>query len=160
MYLNGHGESDFSDVRFTNDDGTELLDYWCEYQDASSAEFWVEVSDDLTNNQTIYVYYGFDESVSSSDGYATFDWFEDFEDESLNSNPDSTQWEDPIDDDGNDDDGTFVDVVGDPDSNEDDQALKIYNNGDATGTYVRTKSMGLSSRSYAIGWKWYRDLSQ
>ncbi|MGY5854457.1 MAG: DUF2341 domain-containing protein [Candidatus Thorarchaeota archaeon] len=152
VYLNTKGASDFSDVRFTNDDGTELLDYWCEYYVTSStAEFWVEVSDDLNSNQTIYVYYGFDGAVSSSDGHATFEWFEDFEDESLNSNPDSTQWEDPIDD-----DGTFVDVVGDPDSNEDDQALKICNDGDDVTTYVQTKSMGLSSRDYAIGWRWYR----
>ncbi|MGY5852271.1 MAG: DUF2341 domain-containing protein, partial [Candidatus Thorarchaeota archaeon] len=157
VYLNNHSDSDFSDVRFANDDATELLDYWCEYQDATSAEFWVEVSDDLSSNQTIYVYYGFDGAISSSDGHATFDWFEDFEDESLNSNPDSTHWDDPVDDDGG---GTYVDVVSDPDSNEDDQALKIYNNGDATQTYVRTKSMSLSSRSYAIGWKWYRDLSE
>ncbi|MGY5854344.1 MAG: DUF2341 domain-containing protein, partial [Candidatus Thorarchaeota archaeon] len=153
VYLNNHGESDFSDVRFTNDDATELLDYWCEYQDASSAEFWAEVSDDLSSNQTIYIYYGFDGAVSSSDGYATFDWFEDFEDEAIDTNPDSTRWEDPVDDDGG---GTYVDVVSDPDQNEDDQALKIYNNGDQENTYIRSKSMGLGQRGYAMGWKWYR----
>ncbi|MGY5853029.1 MAG: DUF2341 domain-containing protein, partial [Candidatus Thorarchaeota archaeon] len=153
VYLNSHGESDFSDVRFTNDDGTEILDYWCEYQNVTSAEFWVEVSDDLSNNQTIYVYYGFDGSVSSSDGYATFDWFEDFEDEALDTDPDSTHWDDPVDDDGG---GTYVDVVSDPGTNETDQALKIYNDGDETTTYIKSKSMNLNQRGYALGWKWYR----
>ena len=30
VYLNSHSRTDFGDVRFTDDDGTTLLDYWIE----------------------------------------------------------------------------------------------------------------------------------
>jgi hypothetical protein len=153
VYLNSHAESDFSDVRFTSGNGDELLDYWCEsVHSGNNATFWVEVGANLDNDQDIYVYYGFDNALNASDGHATFDWFEDFEDEDANTDPDSTHWETPVDDDGN---GTYVNVVSDP--AEGDQALKIYNDGDEVSTYVITKSMNLSSRDYAIGWQWYRD---
>ena len=60
VYLNSHCRTDFGDVRFTDDDGTTLLDYWMESKvDSDNAVFWVEVADDLsTVNATIYVYYG------------------------------------------------------------------------------------------------------
>jgi len=58
--LDGHAKSDFSDVRFTEDDGETELDYWIEEKvDDDYAIFWVEVSDDLSGGDvTIYIYYG------------------------------------------------------------------------------------------------------
>ncbi|MEM3875277.1 MAG: DUF2341 domain-containing protein [Candidatus Bathyarchaeia archaeon] len=60
VYLGGKCRTDFGDVRFTDDDGTTLLDYWMESKvDGDYAIFRVEVADDLSSNSaTIYVYYG------------------------------------------------------------------------------------------------------
>ncbi len=74
-------ETDFSDVRFVNDDGPALLDYWCAWTSTHTASFWVEIPDDLDTNKDIYVYYGFEGAVSASDGDATFIFFDDFEDQ-------------------------------------------------------------------------------
>ncbi|MCW4035192.1 MAG: DUF2341 domain-containing protein, partial [Candidatus Bathyarchaeota archaeon] len=60
VYLNNMCQSDFGDIRFTDDDQTTLLDYWLEdFTLSEIATFWVEVSDDLSvSNTTIYLYYG------------------------------------------------------------------------------------------------------
>jgi len=80
VYLNSHCRTDFGDVRFTDDDGSTLLDYWMETKvDSDHAVFWVEVADDLSSqNQTIYVYYGKSDATSISNGANTFLFFEDF----------------------------------------------------------------------------------
>jgi hypothetical protein len=80
VYLNGHCRTDFGDVRFTDDDGTTLLDYWMESKvDSDYAIFWVEVADDLSsNNATIYVYYGKSDATTASNGDNTFLFFDDF----------------------------------------------------------------------------------
>lgn len=74
VYLNSHCRTDFGDVRFTDDDGTTLLDYWMESKvDSDYAVFWVEVADDLsTVNQTIYVYYGKADATTTSNLTNTF----------------------------------------------------------------------------------------
>lgn len=59
VYMNSNCETDFQDIRFTDDDGVTELDYWIEsYVDSDNAVIWVEVADDLGSNQTIYIYYG------------------------------------------------------------------------------------------------------
>jgi len=84
VYLNEHSQTDFGDVRFTDDDGN-LLDYWMEEKvDGNYAVFWVEVADDLsTSSATIYIYYGNPNVETESDGEETFLFFEDFEEGSL-----------------------------------------------------------------------------
>jgi hypothetical protein len=79
-FLNGHCRADFGDVRFTDDDGTTLLDYWMESKvDGDYAIFWVEVADDLsTNPATIYIYYGKSDATTTSNGENTFPFFDDF----------------------------------------------------------------------------------
>jgi len=74
VYLNSHCRTDFGDVRFTDDDGSTLLDYWMESKvDSDYAIFWVEVADDLsTVNVTIYVYYGNGGATTTSNGTSTF----------------------------------------------------------------------------------------
>lgn len=80
VFLNGKCRTDFGDLRFTGSDGTTLLNYWIEGEvDNYSASFWVQVSGDLSStNQTIYVYYGNDSATTTSNGYHTFLFFDDF----------------------------------------------------------------------------------
>jgi hypothetical protein len=80
VYLNSHCKTDFGDVRFTDDDGSTLLDYWMESKvDSDYAVFWVEVADDLSSqNQTIYVYYGKSDATTTSNGDNTFIFFDHF----------------------------------------------------------------------------------
>ncbi len=81
--------SDFIDLRFTNSSGG-LLDYWVEETNTGiNATFWVEIDGNLSlTNQTIYVYYGNVNAASISNGTATFDFFDDFDDGSI----DTTKW--------------------------------------------------------------------
>ena len=80
VYLNSHSRTDFGDVRFTDNDQTTLLDYWMESKtDSNNAVFWVEVADDLsTVNQTVYIYYGKSDATTTSNGFNTFNLFDDF----------------------------------------------------------------------------------
>jgi len=80
IYCNGHCKNDFGDVRFTDDDGSSELAYWLQEKvDGSHAIFWVKVTDDLTNNQLIYVYYGNAGATTTSDGISTFIRWDDFD---------------------------------------------------------------------------------
>lgn len=62
VYASSHCNTSFGDVRFTEDDGVTLLDFWIEDKvDSNYAFCWVEVSDDLSiGDVTIYIYYGND----------------------------------------------------------------------------------------------------
>ena len=57
VYLNEHCKTDFGDIRFTDDNGTTLLDYWMEsYTIGDHAVFWVKIADNLDNTSaTIYI---------------------------------------------------------------------------------------------------------
>jgi hypothetical protein len=82
--LNGHSRADFGDVRFTGSDGITLLDYWIEEKvDGDYALFYVKVSEDLGSDQNIYVYYGKNDAATTSNGYNTFSYFDNFEDENI-----------------------------------------------------------------------------
>ncbi|MCP8315511.1 MAG: DUF2341 domain-containing protein [archaeon] len=80
VYCNGHCRADFGDVRFTDDDGSTMLDYWMQEKvDSDYAVFWIEVKDDLSSfNQRIYIYYGRSDATTTSDGGNTFLFFDDF----------------------------------------------------------------------------------
>jgi len=88
--LNEHCRTDFGDVRFTDGDGSTLLDYWLEEKvDEDYAIFWVEVADSLESSaQTIYLYYGKADATDISDGDNVFLLFDDFPGSSLNT----TKW--------------------------------------------------------------------
>jgi hypothetical protein len=82
--------ADFGDLRFTN--ASDLpLDYWLESKvDGSSATVWVEVDDIAASTGTvIYMYYGNATASSASDGDATFEFYDDFEDGDI---PDWSQY--------------------------------------------------------------------
>jgi len=73
---------DYGDVRFTDSNGTTLLNYWME-QDGT---FWVKVpSISASSQKTIYMYYGNTGATSQSNGSNTFDFFDDFTGMSLDS---------------------------------------------------------------------------
>ncbi len=79
-------QSDFDDIRFTDDDGTTLLDHWREtYTASTTALFWVEVADSLNSNQLIYMYYGNDAVSTVSNGTTTFLFYEDWSSQSLDA---------------------------------------------------------------------------
>jgi hypothetical protein len=70
-------QPDGSDIRFTASDETTLQDYWVESWDSSgTSRIWVEVTSPGTS--TLYMYYGNAAASSTSDGGATFDFFDDF----------------------------------------------------------------------------------
>ena len=77
--LEAHSDTDFDDVRFTDDDGDTELDYWLEVKiDSDHAVFWVEVADDLNSTQIIYIYYGKTGETTTSNGNNTFLLFDHF----------------------------------------------------------------------------------
>ena len=67
-------QSDFSDLRFTDSDGTTLLSYWVEeYTEGSSATVWVKIPDiPASGVKTIYMYYGNPPAGSASNFDNTF----------------------------------------------------------------------------------------
>jgi len=74
--------ADFSDIRFTSNDGSTLLDHWLESKTNSvTATFWVEIPTlTASSATTIYVYYGNAAAASVSSGANTFTTFDDFDD--------------------------------------------------------------------------------
>jgi hypothetical protein len=79
VYLGGKCKGGFGDVRFTAMDGVTLLPYWMETPISDNATFWVKVSDNLsTQSAIIYLYYGNPAANSTSNGTATFDFYDDF----------------------------------------------------------------------------------
>ena len=74
-------KSNFEDIRFTDADGSTLLSHWRQsYTASASATFWVKIPSVPAGSKTIYMYYGNASASSASDGDATFEFFDDFED--------------------------------------------------------------------------------
>ncbi len=86
VYLSAKCQTDFDDIRFTDDDGNTELDYLMEtYTDSANATFWVKVNDSLIAGEvTIFIYYGNDAVSTTSDGDGVFLFFDDFENNNLN----------------------------------------------------------------------------
>jgi hypothetical protein len=77
-------QPDFDDIRFVDSDDSTELSHWREsYNASTSAVFWVKVPSIPSGNKTIYMYYGNDAASSASDGDATFEFFDDFEDSDI-----------------------------------------------------------------------------
>jgi len=81
VYLSGKCRLDFGDIRFTKSDGETQLAYWMESKvDGDYARFWVKIEDDLSSDPTtIYIYYGNPSATTTSDGAATFLFFDHFD---------------------------------------------------------------------------------
>ena len=81
--------SDGSDIRFVDSDDTTPLSYWIEKWDSVNQEaiVWVKVPSIPANStKTIYMYYGNPSASSESNGDAVFEFFDDFEETSLDTN--------------------------------------------------------------------------
>ena len=88
VYLNSHSLTDFGDVRFTAADGLTTLPYWMESKvDGDYAIFWVKIPriPESPGKATIYIYYGNSSASDASNGDSTFEFFDDFTGDSLNT---------------------------------------------------------------------------
>jgi len=77
---------DFSDIRFTSEDGVSELPYWIEEKvDGNYAIVWVKIPyiPKYPEKAFIYLYYGNPEAETASNGKATFLFFDDFEDKDV-----------------------------------------------------------------------------
>src|SRR5690606_38219604 len=72
-------KSDGSDLRITTLDGTEIP-YWIRNYDsnAKEARISVKLPKLVSGNNQIYIYYGNSNATSKSNGKATFDYYQDF----------------------------------------------------------------------------------
>ena len=67
-------------MRFTAADGITLLPHWTESWAPGNATIWVKVPSLPANGSTLlYLFYGNSAATSTSNGYTTFDLFDDFE---------------------------------------------------------------------------------
>ncbi len=84
----GKMRSDGGDIRFTDSDGSTQLNYWIESGiNTTSTRIWVKVpSIPASSTKTIYVYYGNPSATSVSNGKATFVVYDDFNDNSIDTN--------------------------------------------------------------------------
>ncbi|RLJ04014.1 MAG: hypothetical protein DRP18_05280, partial [Candidatus Aenigmatarchaeota archaeon] len=77
--------SNFSDIRVVNDTSGETVPYWIENKsDGNWCKIWFNASYIPASswcNDTYYLYYNNPSASSASDGDATFEFFDDFEDE-------------------------------------------------------------------------------
>ena len=82
VYLNSKCQTDFDDIRFTDDDGVTLLNYWIEFKvDSDYARVWVKIADNLnTSSATIYIYYGNPSATSAGNAANTMLKYWGFED--------------------------------------------------------------------------------
>ncbi len=83
VHANGKCTFDFSDIRFTDDDGQTLLGHWIESTFGTTPDqtvtYWVKVNDDLDSDREIFLYYGNSFVDSASDGEQAFAFFDGFE---------------------------------------------------------------------------------
>jgi len=77
-------QPDFDDIRVVNETSGETVPYWIENKsDGNWCKIWFNASYIPANswcNDTYYLYYGNPSASSASDGEATFEFFDDFED--------------------------------------------------------------------------------
>ncbi|MCW1309105.1 MAG: DUF2341 domain-containing protein, partial [Candidatus Nanoarchaeia archaeon] len=87
IFLGEKCNYDFSDIRFTDNDGVTLLDYYIgRKNDGNVAVVWVKVKDSLDQDTNIYIYYGNSEATDASTSPRKFFLFyETFDGNELNS---------------------------------------------------------------------------
>jgi len=92
FHLEGHCQNFPHDIRFTMDDGETELYYWIEDLNADPIDAWVKVPDSLDEDRDIYIYFGKSGETTTRDGDNTFDFFDDFLGEELNTD----KWDDML----------------------------------------------------------------
>lgn len=91
VYLGSNVKDDFSDIYFTDSDGTTELKYWIESAvSGTSAVVWIEHASipASPSTNTIYIYYNYAGATSGSDGDNAFSFHDDFPGSSL----DGSKW--------------------------------------------------------------------
>jgi len=84
FYTDGYCMSDFSDIRFSIDRST-ALPFWIEsYTNGESAIIWVRVPT-ISTSQTMYIHYGNGYATYDSNGDDTFQFFDDFNGSSVDT---------------------------------------------------------------------------
>ncbi|NVM22257.1 MAG: DUF2341 domain-containing protein [Desulfobacterales bacterium] len=81
VYCGGNCRNDFGDIRWTEDDGTTLMDYWIEsIESGVQAVFWVEIPSIPASPDTVdcYMYYDKSDATTTSSGEDTFPEFTHF----------------------------------------------------------------------------------
>jgi hypothetical protein len=90
FHLEGHAANFPNDIRFTASDGITEYNYWIEKIEGVApnriAYVWIKVDESLDSDVNLYVYYGNPVAVSTSNGDATFEFFDDFEGPSVDTN--------------------------------------------------------------------------
>jgi Concanavalin A-like lectin/glucanases superfamily/Domain of unknown function (DUF2341) len=140
LYSDGKLNSDFSDLRFTDQNGQELK-YWFESTTSTMRSVFVKLSNLPANTtSTIFMYYG-NQSVSDNrvSGEEMFSFFDDFEDNSINS----SKWEVGIK--GDNTSGGYVE--------EDGQLQLTSTNNESGSAYAKTLST--FTNNFIIEWKRY-----
>jgi hypothetical protein len=76
----GNAQTDFDDVRFTDNDGSTVLDYWREsYTVSTTSEFWFKLNDDVSSGTVrAYIYYGNSAVSTGGDPQDVFLFYDDF----------------------------------------------------------------------------------
>ncbi len=149
IYTDSNCKTDFGDIRFTEENGITLLDYWLETKvDSNYGIFWVEISylQESPNYELIYIYYGNPDASTTSNGDNTFIWFDDFEDEEINDEPDSSKWE-LIGVTGT----AYILIKDNPDGL--GQVIDVYDNDDGITTVALSRYVNYEELDYAIGYK-------
>lgn len=82
---NGKIQADLDDLRFTDVNG-QILPYWIEDSASTSVDVWVKIPTLTTGGATVYMYYGNVQATAYSDGENVFEFFDDFNDSSINPN--------------------------------------------------------------------------
>jgi hypothetical protein len=87
IYLGSNVLDTFNDIRFTDSGGNAQLNYWIESVSGSTATVWVKVNLIPASPEaaTIYLYYGKSGDMSASSGAGTFAFFDDFNDNSIDT---------------------------------------------------------------------------
>ncbi len=76
---NSHCKTDFSDIRFVNEDNSTQLNYWFEkIVDGKYCWVWIRLPEDIESSKKIIMFYGNQDAISESNGEDTFQYFEDW----------------------------------------------------------------------------------
>lgn len=81
IYCEGLCADNFSDIRFTTIDNSSEFSYWIlNYTNGVHAKFYINLSQNVSS---IYMYYGNNDTITTSNGNDTFFYFEDFDEYSV-----------------------------------------------------------------------------
>ena len=83
FHLEGHCTDFPNDIVVTDDDSTTKIPFWIENTSTDPIQMWVNVTDNLNSTQDVCIYYGKTDESSASNGTNTFEFFDDFEDDTI-----------------------------------------------------------------------------